>query len=89
MPGIMPVQDIAQDLNTAALTMLRQSTRMQPQPHVLPLGAHHRLVTQQAINVFTFQEQASYSTVHTPHAFMKHVKMPLHSENLQAQCYIQ
>jgi hypothetical protein len=75
MLGIMPVPDI-----TAALIVLRQLTRMQLQPHVLPPGAHHHLVTQQAINILTLQEQKSFSTVHTPHVLMKYIKMLHHFE---------
>jgi hypothetical protein len=77
----MPVPDITQDMNTAAPTVLRGSTRMQPRLHVLPPGAHHHLVTQQAINVLTLQEQASFSTVHTPHVLMKYAKKLLHFEH--------
>jgi hypothetical protein len=40
-PGTMPVLVIAQDCNAATQTILRQSTRMQQQPHVRPTGAHH------------------------------------------------
>ncbi len=29
------------------------------------------------INILTLQEQASFSTVHNPHALMKYAKMPI------------
>ena len=78
----MPVPGIIEDLNAAAPTVLRQSTRKQPQPQLLPPGAHHHFVTQQeAINVLTLQEQASFSTVHTPRALMKYTERSLHFEH--------
>jgi hypothetical protein len=80
MPGIMPVPDITQDLNAAALIVRSRSTRTQLQPHVLPSGAHHHLVMQQAINVLTFQEQASFSMVQTSRALMKYAQRSLHFE---------
>jgi hypothetical protein len=61
--------------------MLRQSTQMHPQQRALPSGAHHCIVLQQAINVLTLQEHASYSTVHTPCTLMKHAEMPIHFEH--------
>jgi hypothetical protein len=80
MRGIIRA-DITQDLKTAAPPMLRRLTRTQPQPHVLPPVAHHRLVRQQAISILTLQEQASFSTVHTPCALMKYTNMLLHFEH--------
>jgi hypothetical protein len=61
--------------------MLRQLTQMHTQPRVLPPVAHHRILSQQAINILTLQEQANCSTVHTPCMLMKHTKMPIHFEH--------
>ena len=88
-PCIMPVLVITLDCNAATKTMLRQSTRTQQWSHVPPTGAHHRLVMQQAINILTLQEQASFSMVHTPCALMKYAKCQLTSNIMQAQWYIQ
>jgi hypothetical protein len=68
MPSIMPVPDVTQDLNAAALAVLRQSTRMQLQPHMLSPGAHHCLVTQQAINCLIPYKSKHLLVWSTPHA---------------------
>jgi hypothetical protein len=44
-------------------------------------GERQHIVKQQAINVLTIHEQATFSTVFTPRALMKHARMPLHFEH--------
>jgi hypothetical protein len=62
-------------------------TRIQPRrkaraAHLaLPGGAHQRIVTQHAINILTLHKQASFSTIHTPRALMKHAKIWVNMEH--------
>jgi hypothetical protein len=44
-------------------------------------GAQQQIVTQHAINLLTLREQASFSTIHTPRALMKHAKMRVNMEH--------
>ena len=58
-------------------------TRVQPHRgpqatcRVIPSGAQQQIVTRHAINLLTLQEEASFNTIHTPRALMKHSKMPI------------
>ena len=62
-------------------------TRVQPRcgPRAtcsaIPSGAQQWIVTRHAINLLTLQEEASFSTMHTPRAIMKHAKMPINIEH--------
>ncbi len=62
-------------------------TRVQPPQEELstrtavPNGACQRIVTQHAINILTLCEQASFSTIHTPHSLMQHAKVPINYEH--------
>ncbi len=62
-------------------------TRIQPQrgPRLtrtaIPSGAQQRIVTRHAINILTLKEQASFDTIHTPRALMKHAKMRINMEH--------
>ncbi len=62
-------------------------TRIQPRREsrvahsAIPGGAQQRIVTQHAINLLTLREQASFSTIHTPRALMKHAKMRVNMEH--------
>ncbi len=47
----------------------------------LPSDTRQRIVTQQAINILTIREQASFSTFFTPRALMKHARIPIHFEH--------
>jgi hypothetical protein len=47
----------------------------------IPSGAQQRTVTQHAINVLTPHKQASFSTIDTLRALMKHAKMLIHIEH--------
>jgi hypothetical protein len=58
---------------------------MHLRPRALPPGAHHCLVSKEAINILTLQEQASFSTVHNPRTLMKQAKMPIHFEHFASQ----
>jgi hypothetical protein len=44
-------------------------------------GAQQRIITQYAINILTLRKQASFSTIHPPHALMKHAKMQVNMEH--------
>jgi hypothetical protein len=44
-------------------------------------GAQQRVVTRHAINLLTLCKQASFSTIHTPRALMKHAKMWVNMEH--------
>jgi hypothetical protein len=61
-PGIMPVPALTQERTQASPRNLQQSTKT---------NRTH------AINILTLQEQASFSTIHTPHALMKYAKLPI------------
>ncbi len=56
-------------------------TRIQPRREArtahsaIPGEAQQRIVRRHAINILTLCEQASFSTIHTPRALMKHAKM--------------
>jgi hypothetical protein len=62
-------------------------TRIQPHREAcaahsaIPGGAQQRIFTQHAINILTLRKQASFSTIHTPHALMKHAKMRINMEH--------
>ena len=62
-------------------------TRVQPRRgpratrSTTPSGAQQRIVTRHAINLLTLQEEASFSTMHTPRVLMKHAKMPINMEH--------
>ena len=47
----------------------------------MPSRARQRIVTQHAVNLLTLQEEASFSTMHTPRALLKHAKMPINFEH--------
>ncbi len=47
----------------------------------IPSGAHQQIVTRHAVNLLTLQEEASFSTMHTPHALLKHAKVPINFEH--------
>jgi hypothetical protein len=66
---------------------LTTPTRIQPRRgpkatrSAIPSGAQQRIVTRHAINLLTLHEEASFSTLHTPRALMKHAKMPITFEH--------
>jgi hypothetical protein len=85
-PGILPVQNMVPPTPTPTTPAARQKRPGKPtwiQPHrgprltrtAIPSGAQQQIVTQHAINRLTLKEQASFDTIHTPPALMKHAKM--------------
>jgi hypothetical protein len=44
-------------------------------------GAQQQIIMRHAINVLILCKQASFSTIHTPRALMKHTKMPIEIEH--------
>jgi hypothetical protein len=65
-PGIMPISVLTQDCTQAHPPNLRRST--------------HTKRTH-AINILTLQEQAAFSTLHTPRTLMKYAKLPTNFEH--------
>ncbi len=49
--------------------------------NAIPSGAHQWIVTRHAVNLLTLQEEASFSTIHTPRALLKHAKVPINFEH--------
>jgi hypothetical protein len=91
-PGILPVQNMVPPTPTPTTPAARQErplkpTRIQPRrgPRstltAIPSGAQQRIVAQHAINILTLKEQASFYTIHTPRALMKHAKMRVDIEH--------
>ena len=92
LPGITQEETIhpipaipapAQRPHQKAATPTRVQPRRGPRAmrSAIPSGAQQRIVTRHAINVLTLQEAASFSTMHTPRALMKHAKMPINLEH--------
>ncbi len=90
-PGILPVPNVIRPTPTITATAPCRArpiapTRIQPRRKAraahsaIPGGAQQRIVTQHAINLLTLHEQASFSTIHTPRALMKHAKMRVNME---------
>ncbi len=93
MPGILPAPCVIALIPAIATRAPQCSsqgaapTRVQPYlgPRstctAIPSRAHQCFVTQQAINVLTLHEQASFSTIHTPHVLMKGARLPLNCQH--------
>jgi hypothetical protein len=90
--GILPVPNVITPMPTLTATAPRRMqpiapTRIGPRREAraahsaIPGGAQQRIVTQHAINILTLREQASFSTIHTPRALMKHAKMRVNMEH--------
>jgi hypothetical protein len=83
----MPAPHIIEQIPAIAPASPTQPTCTQPRHGAKAMctalsgGERQCIVTQQAINVLTIHEQATFSTVFTPRALMKHAKMPLHFEH--------
>jgi hypothetical protein len=91
-PGILPVPNVITPTPTLNATTPCQMqpiapTRVQPRREAcaahsaIPGGAQQRIVMQHAINILTLCKQASFSTIHTPCALMKHAKMRVNMEH--------
>ncbi len=66
---------------------LTTPTRVQPRrgpratSNTIPSGAHQRIVARHTVNLLTLKEEASFSTIHTPRALLKHAKVPINFEH--------
>jgi len=83
----MPTPHLIEQIPAIVLANPKQPTRMQPRRGAkamhtaLRSGGRQHIVTQQTINTLTICKHATFSTVFTPRALMKHTKMPLHFEH--------
>ena len=65
---------------------LTTPTQVQPRrdpqttSNAIPSGARQRIVTRHAVNLLTLQEEALFSTIHTP-CVLKHAKVPINFEH--------
>ncbi len=92
-PGLLPVSNVIAPIPTIADNTprwdkrLKEPTRFQPcqgpclTRTAIPSRAQQQIVTWHAINVLTLCKQASFSTIHTPRALMKHAKMRIDIEH--------
>ncbi len=91
-PGIFPVPNMVPPTPTPTTPAACQERPLKPtliQPHrghrstrtAIPSGAQQRIVTCHVINILTLKEQASFNTIHTPCALMKHAKMRVNNEH--------
>jgi hypothetical protein len=91
-PGILSVPNMVPPTPTPTTPAARQKWPLKPtrvQPHhgprstrkAIPSGAQQRVVRRHAINILTLKEQASFDTIHTLHALMKHAKMRVDMEH--------
>jgi hypothetical protein len=78
---VVPVQTQQPRRKLTTLTQVQPHRGPQVTGNTIPSGAQQRIVTRHAVNILTLKEEASFSTIHTPRAFLIHAKVPINFEH--------
>ncbi len=93
MPGILLAAKVIKPLTPINVGAPQRSKQLavplciqphhgpQPTRTAIPTGAQQQIFTQHAMSILTMQEQALFSTIHTPCMLMKHAKIPMNFEH--------